>query len=43
MQHVEDATMLQSTFDLDPTDNGGYINTGIRRIVYGENYKVESL
>lgn len=42
MQHAEDAVLLQSTFDLQQTENGGYINTGIRRIVYGENYKVES-
>lgn len=40
MQHVEDAAMLQSTFDLQPTENGGYSNGGIRRIVYGSEYTV---
>ena len=40
MQHVEDAAMLQSTFDLQTTENGGYSNGGIRRIVYGSEYTV---
>lgn len=39
MQHVEDAEMLQSTFDIKPSGNG-YINEGIRRIVYGQEYSV---
>lgn len=39
MQHVEDAEMLQSTFDIKPSGNG-YINEGIRRIVYGPEYSV---
>ena len=42
MTSAEDASMLQSTFDLKPCGNGGYFNTGIRRIVYGSNYSVES-
>ena len=42
MTNAEDAAMLQSTFDLKPCGNGGYINTGIRRIVYGAEYSVES-
>ena len=41
MANAEDASMLQSTFDLKPAGNGGYINSGIRRIVYGNNYSVE--
>lgn len=41
MGNAEDASMLQSTFDLKPAGNGGYINSGIRRIVYGNNYSVE--
>lgn len=41
MSDAEDASMLQSTFDLKPSGNGGYINTGIRRIVYGKEYSVE--
>lgn len=40
MQHIEDASMLQSTFDLQSTENGGYSNGGIRRIVYGSEYTV---
>lgn len=39
MQHVEDSEMLQSTFDIKPSGNG-YINEGIRRIVYGPEYSV---
>ena len=39
--NAEDASMLQSTFNLKPYGNGGYINTGIRRIVYGAEYSVE--
>ena len=42
MSNIEDASMLQSTFDLKPSSNGGYFNTGIRRIVYGQEYSVES-
>jgi ABC-type branched-subunit amino acid transport system substrate-binding protein len=43
MQHTDHAAMLQSTFDLQPAGNGGYINAGIRRLIYGAEYKVESL
>ena len=32
--------MLQSTFRYVPVENGGYVNKGIRRIVYGENWSV---
>ena len=39
MQHTEDALMLQSTFNIKP-DGNGYINNGIRRIVYGPDYSV---
>lgn len=42
MTNAEDASMLQSTFDLKPCGNGGYFNTGIRRIIYGSEYSVES-
>ena len=41
INNAEDASMLQSTFNLKPYGNGGYINTGIRRIVYGAEYSVE--
>ena len=42
MRYAEDASMLQSTFDLKPSGNAGYINNGIRRIVYGNEYSVEN-
>lgn len=32
--------MLQSTFMYVPVENGGYVNQGIRRIVYGGNWSV---
>lgn len=32
--------MLQSTFRYVPVENGGYVNKGIRRIVYGDNWSV---
>ncbi len=35
--------MLQSTFDFTETPNGGYINNAVRRIVYGENWSVETI
>ena len=43
MQYTEDASMLQSTFKLKPSGNAGYINDGIRRIVYGPDYSVEKV
>lgn len=39
MQHTEDALMLQSIFNIKPVGNG-YINNGIRRIIYGPDYSV---
>ena len=42
MEHIDDTAMLQSTFDLQPTENGGYINGGIRRIIYGPEYSVKT-
>ena len=42
LEHAEDASMLQNTFHLKQCGEGGYINTGIRRIVYGAEYSVES-
>ena len=32
--------MLQSTFRYVPVENGGYVNQGIRRVVYGGNWSV---
>ena len=40
MQHTDVTAMLQSTFDLHPSGNGGYSNRGIRRIIYGPEYSV---
>ena len=42
IKYAEDASMLQSTFNLKPSGNAGYINNGIRRIVYGKEYSVEN-
>lgn len=33
-------SMLQSTFKYNETEDGGYINSGVRRIVYGEGWSV---
>ncbi len=38
-----DASMLQSSFDFTATPDGGYINNGVRRIIYGENWNVEKI
>ena len=35
--------MLQSTFDFMKTPEGGYINNGVRRIVYGDKWSVNEL
>ena len=35
--------MLQSTFNFVKTPEGGYINNGIRRIVYGDKWSVNEL
>lgn len=41
MQYVEDIQMLQCIFNLRPTESGGYINTGTRRVVYEKGYTVK--
>ena len=33
-------SMLQSTFKFNGTEDGGHINSGVRRIVYGEGWSV---
>ena len=45
MQHLgeSDKQMLQSLFSIRPTGDGGHSNTGIRRIIYGNNYEIISL
>lgn len=35
--------MLQNTFDFKKTPEGGYINNGVRRIVYGDKWSVTEL
>ena len=35
--------MLQNTFDFKQTPEGGYINNGVRRIVYGDRWSVTEL
>lgn len=35
-----ESQMLQSTFMFVPAENGGYVNQGIRRLVYGEDWSV---
>ncbi len=39
----ETSSMLQSSFDFSRTETGGFVNNGIRRIVYGPNWTVEKL
>ncbi len=36
----EQTQMLQSTFRFVKNENGGYVNQGIRRVVYGDNWSV---
>lgn len=42
MQHMKDADsqMLQSLMSIRQDGDGGYSNTGIRRIIYGKDYEV---
>ena len=42
IRKIDDAQtqMLQSTFRYVPVENGGYVNQGIRRIVYGDSWSV---
>lgn len=35
-----DMSMLQSTFKCSKTEDGGYVNSGVRRIVYGDGWSV---
>ena len=37
-----DSKMLQSVFRFRKTQTGGYINTGVHRLVYGEGYQIIS-
>lgn len=42
MKKLEDSEkqMLQSTFRFVPTEDGGYVNQGVRRLVYGNGWSV---
>ena len=35
--------MLQSTFRLVPVENGGFVNNGVRRVVYGPGWSVTTI
>ena len=39
----EEMSMLQSTFKCSKKENEGYINTGVRRIVYGNDWSVSKV
>lgn len=39
----KECKMLQSTFMMNNSENGGYSNKGIRRILYGDRYSVETI
>lgn len=43
MLPTSDADMLQSTFKYRKTEDGGYVNNGVRRIVYGKNWTVTEM
>ena len=45
MSHLEneDAQMLQSSFMFRNNGTGGYVNRGIRRIIYGKDYSIEEV
>ena len=42
MLESSDSKMLQSIFQFRKTETGGYINTGVHRLVYGEGYQIIS-
>ena len=41
--HLNDAQMLQSSFQFRSNGDGGYVNRGIRRIIYGKDYQIEEV
>ena len=45
MSHLDDeeTKMLQSTFLIEKGEGQGYRNKGIRRIVYGDRYSVDTI
>lgn len=44
-EHLEESekSMLQSTYKCKRAGNGGYVNTGTRRVVYGEDWSVKQI
>ena len=38
-----DASMMQSTFKFRKSGEGGYVNTGVRRIIYGDGWVVNKV
>ncbi len=45
MSRIDDESkeMLQSTFDFIRTPEGGYVNNGVRRIIYDDNWSVRKV
>ena len=45
MEKLEEHTMslLQNTFNFQKTEDGGYINTGVRRLVYEEGWTIRKV
>lgn len=39
----ENAEMLQNTFMFHSNSDGGFVNNGIRRIIYGKDYQIEEV
>lgn len=39
----EERSMLQSTFRCEKLEDGGFINTGVRRIIYGDDWSVDKV
>lgn len=39
----EERSMLQSTFRCEKLEDGGFINTGVRRIIYGDDWSVDKI
>ena len=35
--------MLQTDFSFEKVENGGYVNTGVRRIIYGPDYSITEI
>ena len=38
-----DTRMLQNIFSFKKSEDGGYVNNGVRRIIYGDDWSVTEL